>query len=95
MDAAVTCQVLTLNETDYQIARAALSSLGKDGPCPVMKQKKPIKNKWMKSIVSSAGSMKEFHRRGRRRERGGREHPKGQRVGVKTGRPIKETRGSR
>lgn len=43
MDAAVTCQVLTLNETDYQIARAALSSLGKDGPSPVMQTKETHK----------------------------------------------------
>lgn len=43
MDAAVTCQVLTLNETDYQFARAALSSLRKDGPRPVMQTKEAHK----------------------------------------------------
>lgn len=43
MGTAVTCQALTLNETDYHIARAALSSLGKDGPCPVMQTKETHK----------------------------------------------------
>lgn len=43
MDAAVNCQVLILNETDYQITRAALSSLGKDGLCPVMQTKETHK----------------------------------------------------
>lgn len=43
MGAAVTCQALMLKETDDQIARATLSSLGKDGPCPVMQTKETHK----------------------------------------------------
>lgn len=95
MDAAVTCQVLTQTRLITELPGQLYLLCGRMAHVQSCKQKKPIKNKWMESIVSSATSMTEFHRRGRGRERGGREHPKGRRVGVKTERPIKETRGSR